>query len=238
MRTCLRLALTASAAFLATLAVAPRASAGIVFYTNEATFNAAAPALSTQTFASATIAPIGISVFANPLNSATNNAVFSAGSILPGLTIASSASHSGQELGAVATGIFGNPAKGVYNNFAGDTLNLSFSPNARAVGLGALNPSGSSEVVSVFSPGGSLLATQTFAVPANGAEGFIGAIATGGDQIGTIGLLGGGAPRFAGVDRVTFALGTSAVPEPSSFVLTGLACAGATAVVRRARRKG
>ena len=95
---------------LATFATAPRASADIIFYTSEAAFNAAAPALSTQTFASANIAAIGLSVFANPLNSLTNNAVFAAGSILPGLTIFSSVSHAGQDLGAVATGIFGNPA--------------------------------------------------------------------------------------------------------------------------------
>jgi hypothetical protein len=46
---------------------AGRAEAGLVFYTSESTFNAAAPVLSTQTFASATIAGIGISVIANPL---------------------------------------------------------------------------------------------------------------------------------------------------------------------------
>jgi hypothetical protein len=92
-----------------------RASAGVVFYTSEAAFDAAAPALMTRTFASANVTLV--SVIANPLDNATNNAVFSAGSILPGLTITSSADHSGQDLGVAAPTVFGNPNIAVYNNF-------------------------------------------------------------------------------------------------------------------------
>src|SRR5260370_18304861 len=98
---------------LATLAWAfawvGQGQAGVIFFTNEAAFDAAAGSLSTQTFASANIAPIGISVFANPLNSATNNGVFAAGSILPSLTLQSSFSHAGQDPGAAAPRLFRNP---------------------------------------------------------------------------------------------------------------------------------
>ncbi len=203
-----------------------RASAGLVFYTNEAAFDAAASALKTQTFSSANIDSLGLSVIGNPLNSATNNSVFAAGSILPGLSIASSVENAGQDLGVVAGGVFGNTSNAVYNNFGGNSLDLSFAPAVTAVGLDLLNPDGTGVGVTVDSAGGSLLGTDTATVNDGGAGVFLGVIATGGDQIGTIALLGkatnGNAnQRFAGVDRIVFSAPPS-VPEPASLVLFGL----------------
>src|SRR5260370_20100986 len=175
---------------LATLAWAfawvGQGQAGVIFFTYEPAFDASAGSLSTQTFASANIAPIGISVFANPLNSATNNGVFAAGSILPGLTIQSSVSHAGQDLGAAAPGLFGNPNKTIYNNFSGDSLFVSFSPSVTAGGMGQLNPSGTTVDFTALAPGGSTLGSMTVTVNNSGPPTFFGAIATNGDQIGQI----------------------------------------------------
>jgi hypothetical protein len=221
-----------------------RASAGVVFYTSEAAFDAAAPALQTQTFASAKVdSTLGVSIIANPLDSATNNAVFSAGSILPGLTIASSASHSGQDLGVVAPTVFGNPNIAVYNNFGGDSLLTSFVPPVTAVGMGLLNPNGTTVTFSVKGPGGSPLGSQDVTVNSAGPPTFFGVIATGGDQIGQIELLGqptngDASQRFAGIDRIVF--GTASVPEPAGIILLGIGVVLPTALGRRGqgRRTG
>jgi hypothetical protein len=178
----------------------------------------------TQTFASAMNVTL-VSVIANPLDSATNNSVFSAGSILPGLTIMSSANHSGQDLGVAAPTVFGNPEIAVYNNFGGDSLLTSFAPPVTAVGMGLLNPDGTTVTFSIKGPGGSLLGSQDVTVNAAGPPTFFGVIATGGDQIGQIELLGqplsGGASlEFAGIDRIVF--GTASVPEPAGIVLLGI----------------
>jgi hypothetical protein len=232
----LRLLVIALTAGPAVHLAGPRAAADIVFYTSEASFNAAASGLVTQTFASANIAPIGISVIANPLNNATNNAVFSAGSILPSLTLSSSASHAGQDLGVAAAGTFGNTNKGVYNNFGGDSLFLTFGPAATAVGFGLLNPASASVNVTVDGPGGAALASMVATVNSAGPAVFFGAIATNGDQIGRIELLGVNANanlRFAGVDRVVFH--ASVVPEPASIVLCGLGLASVVGLAARRR---
>jgi hypothetical protein len=226
----------ASAALAMINATATRGAADLVFFTDETAFRAAAPALSTQLFSSANIAAIGISVVGNPLNSATNNAVFSAGSILPGLTITSSASHSGQDLGVVAPGVFGNTSKSVYNNFGGDSLFVSFAPSVTAVGMGLLNPNGTTVDFIVDPPSGSALGSRTVTVNSSGPPVFFGVVATNGDQIGRIELFGHSTSNlnFAGLDRVLF--GATAVPEPSSFTLA-TAVAGLLALNCARRRR-
>ena len=125
------------------------ARAGVVFFTNEASFDAAAGTLSTQTFASANVAAGNAVVIPNPLNSSTNNAVFAAGSILPGLSIFSSAEHAGQDLGVAGVGAFGNANKAVFNNFGGDSLLLSLSGGTSAIGFSFFNPVSSTVDVGV-----------------------------------------------------------------------------------------
>jgi hypothetical protein len=69
------------------------------------------------------------------------------------------------------------------------------------------------------------LGSQDVTVNAAGPPTFFGVIATGGDQIGQIELLGqpstGGASlEFEGIDRIVF--GSASVPEPAGFVLLGI----------------
>jgi hypothetical protein len=203
--------------------------AGIVFFTSEAAFNAATSTttLATQTFASAAVGPIGISVMGNPLSSTTNNGVFATGSMLPGLTITSSAEHAGQDLGVIGPSVFGNANKLLANNFAGDSLDLAFAPAVTAIGLGLFNiGSNPGAQVTVKSAAGATLATMTATgLNSAGVGTFFGLIATDGDQVGEVDLLGTNASRgFAVLDRVEFGI-TPAIdfPEPSSLALCGIA---------------
>ena len=219
------------------------ASAGLVFYTSETAFDAAAPTLTTQTFSSANITgSLGASVMANPLNSSTSNSVFAAGSMLPGLTITSSAEHGGKDLDAVASGVFGNTNKAIYNNFGGDSLDTAFSGGTTAVGMGLLDPTASSVSFVVESTSGTQLGSQIVTVNADGPSVFFGVIATDGDKIGSINLLGQGSSTlaFAGIDRIVFAASpATSTPEPASLTLLALGAASLLAFrTLRGRRPG
>lgn len=221
---------TAAAAMLMATSIA---QAALIYYANEAAFDAAAPGLATQTFASANVAAGNVAGIGNPLNSSTNNAVFSSGDILAGLSIAASGGNPGQELAVAGVGFSGNTNKAVFANTFVETLNLSFGPAVTAVGLGLLSEYESSNfTVSIFNAADVLIgSTLVTGVPNSGAGGFLGIIASGGDVIGRINL-SSATGQAEGVDLVKF--GAASVPEPASLALVGLALAG-LGVARRSK---
>lgn len=208
------------------------AQAGLLFYSSEAAFDAAAPGLATQTFAAATTANGGVNSMSNPLNSSTNNGIFATGDILPGLSLSASGSHAGSDLAIGGVGFSGNTNKSVYANFFVETLNLGFSLGAEAVGLGLLSIGSSNFTLSFFDAADLLLGTTTVSGVPNGGSGmFFGVIATGGDEIGRINL-SSTSGQAEGVDRVKFG-NAAAVPEPASLALLGIGLAGLGALRRR-----
>lgn len=115
------------------MTTAPAVSQGaLVFYITRGLFNAAEPGLPVQSFDSANLFNQPYVFETNGLNSATSNAVFAAGSILPGLTL-STLNPGAQSTALIVYG--GGPVgtKSVGNNWYGDTLVLSFAPGAFAV---------------------------------------------------------------------------------------------------------
>jgi hypothetical protein len=126
---------------------------------------------------------------------------------------------------------------GLWRSLEGDLQRLRWRFARRVVldhddghGHGALE---SGWLVSVYSPAGTLLGSQTVTVNSDGPSVFFGVISTGTDQIGQIQLLGnttnGATERFAGLDSLAFpcqprAAGPPAVaqPPPAEQELSGI----------------
>lgn len=207
------------------LSSAPQA--GLIFFNGEAAFDAAAPGLTTQTFAAANIAPNIVVSNANPLDSSTNNVIFASGDIVPGLSIASS-SNAGGNLAVTGVGFFGVTDKAVFASTLAETLNLSFTPSVDAVGLDLLSLfAGSPFTLSFFDAMDVLLgSTMVLNVPNSGGGLFFGVVANGGDSIGRINLEADFV-QAEGVDRIKFGNAqVQVVPEPTTLALVGIALAG------------
>jgi hypothetical protein len=213
------------------------ARAQLTFFSTRTGFNTAFPGLPVEDFEKARIAAVGISVIANPLDKTTNNAVFHTGEILDGLRITETGAHGGQDIGLVAPGIFGNPSKTPYNNFAGESLDLTFfNNNVTSAGFDVLDPVASNNPVniSIFGIGGVLLGTSTVNASLTGA--FFGVSST--SVITSISILSSNSGlRFEGVDNVAFTRSGTAVPEPSgAALLLGLTVSAGIFLRNRNRR--
>jgi hypothetical protein len=150
----------------------------IQFFATRSAFDLAAPKVPTQGFDGAKLDGQPYVIQANPLNWATNDAVFSKGSILPGLKI--STRHPGQAATALIV-YAGGPAgaTSVGNNWFGDTLVLSFPNGVTVVGETVFantsaGPSFAGQITEQVFHGSRLLASKTVRETA-GDDVFIGA---------------------------------------------------------------
>jgi hypothetical protein len=201
----------------------PRAArAQLTFFSTRTAFNTAFPGLPVEGFEKARIGLGGAAVIANPLDKTTNNTVFHTGEILDGLRVSSSGSHGGQELGLLAPNpIIGNTTVTPYNNFGGDSLDLTFyNNNVTSVGFDVLDAivSNVPTKITIFGIGGVLLGTSTVNDSASGS--FFGVSST--NVISRIDVLSSGPIpifRIIGVDNVAFTRSGTAVPEPNGAAL-------------------
>jgi hypothetical protein len=214
---------------------APAAPAAVITYANRTAFNTAAPGVPVEGFQNANTSTTV--AFNGPLSSATNNAVFSPGDILPGITI----STNSNAMFLAGAGQSSNPTLAVGSNTPGsDTLTLQFGPGVTAVAFdlfqnfGGGSQSGSPQAyqVSLFDTSNVLLGVFPTTVP-SGSGGFFGATST--DPIGRVTILGPslGFGAFEVIDNVAFG---EAVPEPATLAVFGLLAAGAFGVRRRQAR--
>ena len=221
---------------------APGVSRGaIIFYTSRPSFNAAVPGLPVESFGAANMFGQAYITHASPISSATNDAVFAAGSILPGISVTTL----NPGLVSTALEIQGGASgpKNVGTNWFQDTLILNFAPVVSAVGedvFGDVYPGPSfagSVTEQVFN--GTTPLGSTSINEAAGTIGFIGVTSTTAN-ITSVHLLFN---PTADVDsdtfvaNVAFGPATAAVPEPSSFValsaLAAILSIGRLASIRR-----
>ena len=217
------------------LLVGTEANAALITFDTRTAFNLASPGLLVEDFEEANVAPGGVVAFPGPLSSSTNNAVFSTGEILAGLTVESVfnpvvQSDFNPELVALGSGFIaiGNPSIAVGPNTFTSNTNLLFS-NASAVGFDLFTNRRSPFTISVFGVGDALLGSFTIDEVSRGpAATFFGAIDTG-NLITRINVDSGAAAGGEVFDNIAFG---APVPEPSTLLLIG---SGLLAVVARRR---
>lgn len=201
------------------LAAPATADAALVFYLTRATFDAANPGLPVETFSAANIAAGTFTSVNPPVDSTTNDGVFSPGDILPGISIGTSVNT----LVVLGDGAVTGTTKSVGAGQFSASTNLTFAPGVSAVGT---------DVFAAPATGPTI--AETFEVSVNGASGLLGST-TVSELAGAIAFFGvssdvpitsitlhdqaNNGSTF--VDNIAF--GTSAaVPEPGSLALAGI----------------
>jgi hypothetical protein len=129
------------------------------YWTDRAAFNVAFPGLPTEDWSGTSVAAGSVGSCLPPLNSATNDACFTPGSVLPGIELDIHMTPTGTgEYVVLGVGFLGNTNVLVGPNTFVDDLILNFNPAVRAVGFDLVNPMTPGQVynVEIFGPGGSL----------------------------------------------------------------------------------
>jgi len=223
-----RRAAAIAVAALALSAIVPGAArAGVIFYSGTSTFDAAEPGLPVEHF-DPNLSSQPYLTQTSPLSAATDDSVFPAGSILPGITISNL--NSGNTSGLLVY------ADGVATYYFEDTLVMTFAPGVSAVGetVFARSSAAGPTVAGTFTENvydGSVLLGTDNLPESQGSTGYIGVSTT--TSITSIQIFFNsdvdGSPV---VNNIAFGTPTS-VPEPSSIALVASAVSLLLAGYRR-----
>ena len=212
---------------LALAFTAQPAQGGIITYTSQAVFDAAFPGLTQQDFSAAKVADGNFGLMANPLDSSTNNAIFSPGDIKDGLRITVGPSIISPDNLFIAGKGFANYVRKAISYNGPDTpspkMTVSFyNNNVNAFGLDLTsNPDGNTVHLELFSGAKDLGGITVNNV--KGAGTFIGAFED--DLSMPITRVELNSPgNFFGFDNVEF--GPASVPEPTSLALGAIGILG------------
>ena len=136
----------------------------LTFYTSRVVFNAAHPGIPLETFANTNVPPNSVVACAGPFNSSTNNACFSPGDILPGISVINT---TGGDLVVLTPPFFGVNCVAVGPDTFTEDGEMQFNPPVQAVGLDLNSNVAGTFNIQIFGPGG-LLGTTTApgAIPA------------------------------------------------------------------------
>jgi hypothetical protein len=209
------LALSSTAAFAAP-----------VFTTNLAAFTAANPGLTVEGFENANLASGADDAFVGPLNSATNNARFAAGSVAAGFSISAPTSNSIY----VSRDFGGNAGANVSSNSFNENLNIAFVGGITAIGIDLLQWQGNNGgwAIEVYDAADNLLGAF-----ATAAGSFVGVVS----DVAIARMFLDKPNTGAVIDNLRFGTAGSAVPTPGSLALVSTAVL-ALGLAGRRRRGG
>jgi hypothetical protein len=209
--------------------------ASLIFYGDRPSFNAAAPGLPVQSFNGANLFNQVYVFEPNGLSSTTSDPVFSAGRILPGLTLTDPQPGS-QSQALIVYG--GGPVGSISVGDAWfDELDLSFGPGVSAVGEDvfantAASASFAGNITEAVFSGATQLGQKTL-TEALGGSVFFGYVSTTLPITKVELTWGGDGDGVTFVSNVAFGTPTAA-PEPSNFVLTATALTAAVLCISAA----
>ncbi len=185
------------------------------YYSSAEAFAAACPNLPTEDFEEGNVAPgTGVGI-PEPLDGSTNNDYFSAGDILPGVSIGTLESHPNDGIALFNNYPNGIPSKVIYANYFSDFLIIDFTQgNVTSVGMNIYNIfSTGTTYVYVFYASGDLF-QSTINVPSNGL--YWGAVAAPGETITQV-IVSSPAGQAEGIDNLSF--GTCSADSDSDGIL-------------------
>lgn len=201
------------------------AQAAAIYTTDRVAFDAANPGLAFEGFEAANLPSGTDTAFAGPLNSATNNGVFAAGSVRPGFSI------EGSEGGPIyaSRDVGGNIGANVSTNVFVENIFIRFAGGVTAVGLDLMQwyDNDGGWTIEAYDAADRLLGAFS-----TSSASFIGITATEG-----IARLFLDKPDVGAViDNLRFGTAGGTVPVPSSLALAGLALVAIHASTRGRRR--
>ena len=154
----------------------PRPLGGPVFYADRAVFDADAPGLPIEDFENTLVPPNSVLSCDGPFNSATNDACFAPGAILPGISLDNTVA--GQQMVVLTAGFLGATSVTVGPNTFTDELDITFPDGGiSAVGLDLQMDVAGNVDITVFGIGGVEIGSQTVAVSTIGDPVFWGVVA-------------------------------------------------------------
>lgn len=156
-------------------APAAPSTGGLTFFTDRASFDAAAPGLPCEDFEEGNVAPGGVVGCPSPLDSSSNNACFVPGDILDGIRFETPANPA-NGIALLGSGFFGTSSKTITANFFVDPFDVFFPGIlVTAAGMDLTNVLGGPTVnITIYGPGGVVLGnTVAAATPAGSFWGVL-----------------------------------------------------------------
>jgi hypothetical protein len=198
----------ATAGLLATPLTGP-ASAGLIFYGDRAIFDAVFPGLPVEDFEAGLWGDGQAIGCPAPFNAATNNACFTPGGILPGISFQDNPLNNDggglpNGLAGVGDGIYGAVTKSIVANQASDSFEILFDPPVNAAGMDLTHFYSNGAVVSISTYDASDVLIASVQAIASNAGNFWGVYSA--VPIGRINIYSPlpGADGYEGVDNVAF----------------------------------
>jgi hypothetical protein len=217
-----KLALTRLAGLGLLLGSLSEASAGLIYYTDRAVFDAANPGLLIEDFEDGIIADGAVAGFDGPLDTTTNNALFAPGDILPGIQFDSA--FDGNNLALIGDQRFGASQQTNWvgiNTFVDDGTVISLDGGFDALGM---------DLFATQGPGAT--SNDTFDIDIYDADGLIESTTIAVSDLGSFwGVSSDMGPITSIVissqsdyaelfDNVAF--GSAAIPEPTAALVFGV----------------
>lgn len=212
----------------------PAAPVGdLSFYTDRGAFLTDYPAATSEDYSGTSVPPNGVSSCVPPMNSASNDACFTPGAIVDGVSIDVVVSGGGGEGVVLTPPFFGTTSVSVGPNSFTDDMTIDFPTPVRSMGLDLVCPNGAVSLnVEVFGTTGSL---GTTTAACGGPPGNFWGVSSAADTIVSVTFVGPGDSDAELASNVLFMIPVPTMGAPAMALLVVVLMAISAFFVRRRR---